>query len=140
MAFVFAAATAAKVANTVAVPESTGRRYWAPRRYDSYHRGITARDHRQAVQADAEDERRRAAGREARRSVRERCGAKFTDERGEETTAHGGAWKAGDLSACGPCHANDVARQEAARRQAAAPPEPDDDRDQEPMGVKPRYR
>ncbi|GGM26457.1 hypothetical protein GCM10010129_83690 [Streptomyces fumigatiscleroticus] len=49
LAFVFADTTAAKVANTVAVLESAGRRYWAPRRYDTYHRGITARDYGQAV-------------------------------------------------------------------------------------------
>ncbi|MGK5498504.1 hypothetical protein [Streptomyces sp. URMC 125] len=124
VAFVFADTTAAKVANTVAVLESAGRRSWAPRRYDTYHRGITARDYGQAVpvlvttleqmkehgadaavwrrlgqtgeqtltaaldnpdgdalyrhraaRADAEDERRRAAEREARRPVCTRCGS-----------------------------------------------------------------
>ncbi|MEV0693055.1 hypothetical protein [Streptomyces sp. NPDC050388] len=33
--------TAGKVAHTVAVPEEAGRRSWAPRRYDTHHRGIT---------------------------------------------------------------------------------------------------
>jgi hypothetical protein len=184
VAFVFADTTAAKVANTVAVLEEAGRRYWAPRRYDTYHRGITALDYgqavpvlvttleqlqehgagaavwrrlgrtgeqtltaaldnpdgealyrRQAARAEAEEEQRRAAEREARRPVCMRCGAKFTDERWEETTARD-AWKAGDLSVCGSCHADDVAAQEAAaeaaRRQAAAPPEPEAHHDQEP--------
>jgi hypothetical protein len=49
LAFVFADTTEAKVANTVKVLEEAGRRYWAPRRYDTYHRGITARDYGQAV-------------------------------------------------------------------------------------------
>ncbi|MFD3519992.1 hypothetical protein [Streptomyces sp. NPDC058653] len=49
VAFVFADTTEAKVANTVAVLEEAGRDYWAPRRYDTYHRGITARDYGQAV-------------------------------------------------------------------------------------------
>ncbi len=39
----------------------------------------------------------------------------------------------GDKSVCGPCHADDVARQEAAaeaaRLEAAAPPEPEDDQE-----------
>ncbi|MGW0771573.1 hypothetical protein [Streptomyces sp. NPDC002676] len=195
MAFVFADTTAAKVANTVAVLERADRRYWAPRRYDTFRRGITALDYgqavpvlvttleqlqehgadatvwrrlgrtgeqtltaaldnpdgdtlfrRQAAQADAEEERRQVAEREARRPVCARCGAKFTDERWEETTVRGGAWKAGDLSACGSCHADDVAaaRQEAAaeaaRQPAAAPPEPEDDRDQEPGKLRGLFR
>jgi hypothetical protein len=41
--------TAAKAASTVAVPEEAGRRSWAPRRCDTHHRGITARDYGQAV-------------------------------------------------------------------------------------------
>ncbi|GAA3043726.1 hypothetical protein GCM10017562_75540 [Streptomyces roseofulvus] len=50
LAFVFADTTEAKVANTVAVLEEAGRRYWAPCRYDSlYEKAITALDHRQAV-------------------------------------------------------------------------------------------
>ncbi|MFF8557130.1 hypothetical protein ACF058_30455 [Streptomyces sp. NPDC015501] len=50
LAFVFADTTEAKVANTVAVLEEAGRRYWAPRRYDTlYEKAITARDYRQAV-------------------------------------------------------------------------------------------
>ncbi|MEN8656176.1 replication-relaxation family protein [Streptomyces sp. 21So2-11] len=49
LAFVFADTTEAKVDNTVAVLEETGRRYWAPRRYETYHRGITAKDYGQAV-------------------------------------------------------------------------------------------
>ncbi|MFC7795367.1 hypothetical protein [Streptomyces cinereoruber] len=80
--------------------------------------------HRQYTRAEAEDERRRAVEREARRPVCTRCGKKFTDERWEETTAHRKAWKAGDVSVCGTCHADDVAREEAvaeaARRAAGA--------------------
>ncbi|MCF3105351.1 replication-relaxation family protein [Streptomyces roseoverticillatus] len=185
LAFVFADTTAAKVANTVAVLEEAGRRYWAPRRYESYYDGITARDYGQAVpvvvttleqlkehgagaavwrrlgrrgeqtltaaldnpdgdvlyrsqvaRADAEEKRRRAAEREARRPVCSRCGAKFTDQRWEETTARGSAWKAGDLSVCGSCHADVVAREKAAAEAAwepvPAPPESEDDRDREP--------
>ncbi|MFC8928737.1 hypothetical protein ACFT43_23105 [Streptomyces albidoflavus] len=50
LAFVFADTTAAKVANTVAVLEEDGRRYWALRRYDSlYAKAVTALDYRQAV-------------------------------------------------------------------------------------------
>lgn len=99
---------------------------------------------RQAAQADAEEERHRAAEREARRPVCSRCGVKFTDQRWEETTAWGGSWKAGDLSVCGACHADDVARQEAAaeaaRRQVAVPPEPEGDRDQEPGKLRGLFR
>ncbi|MFD5662619.1 hypothetical protein [Streptomyces hirsutus] len=85
----------------------------------------------QAARADAEDKRRRAAEREAQWPVCSRCGTKFTDERWEETTTRD-PWKtAGGRSVCGNCHADDIARQEAAaeaaRRQAAAPPEPKDD-------------
>ncbi|MEU0274803.1 hypothetical protein [Streptomyces sp. NPDC006307] len=90
---------------------------------------------RQYAQADAEEERRRAAEREARRPVCKRCGRKFTDQRWEETTART-AWKAGDLAVCGTCHAGDVAREEAtaetARLQAAAPPESEHTHHQEP--------
>ncbi|QRV32564.1 hypothetical protein I6J39_34175 (plasmid) [Streptomyces californicus] len=43
---------------------------------------------------------------------------------------HRTAVRAGDKSVCGPCRADDVARQEAAaeaaRLPAAAPPEPED--------------
>ncbi|MEU7428557.1 hypothetical protein [Streptomyces sp. NPDC040750] len=180
VAFVFADTTEAKVANTVAVLEEAGRRYWAPRRYRSlYSEAITAKDYGQAVpvvvttleqlqergadaavwrrlgregeqtltaaldnpdgdalfceqeaRVDAEDKRRRAAQREAERPVCKRCGQKFTDQRWEETTAHRTAWKPGDVSVCGDCHASDVAREEAARLQAAMPPEPE--HDQEP--------
>ncbi|MFB6999355.1 replication-relaxation family protein [Streptomyces virginiae] len=175
VAFVFADTTEAKVANTVAVLEEAGRRYWAPRRYESYHRGITALDYGQAVpvvvttleqlqehgadgvvwrrlgrtgeqtltaaldnpdgdalyraqaaRADERAARRRAAEREAQRPVCSRCGQKFTDDRWEETTARGGAWTAGDLTVCGTCHADDVAREQAARLQAAVPPLEDD--------------
>ncbi|MDJ0347104.1 replication-relaxation family protein [Streptomyces sp. H10-C2] len=49
VAFVFADTTHAKIANTVKVLQETGRKYWAPRRYDVYQRGITARDYAQAV-------------------------------------------------------------------------------------------
>jgi len=180
VAFVFADTTEAKVANTVAVLEEAGRRYWAPRRYDTlYEKAITARDYRQAVpvvvttleqlqkhgagaavwrrlgrtgeqtltdaldnpdghtlyraqqaRAEAEDKRRRAAEREAQRPVCGRCGRKFSDERWEEITVHRTAVRAGDRSVCGPCHADDVARQEAAaeaaRLAAAALSEPQD--------------
>ncbi|CQR59494.1 replication-relaxation family protein [Streptomyces leeuwenhoekii] len=184
LAFVFADTTKAKVANTVAVLEEAGRPYWAPRRYETYHQGITAKDYSQAVpvvvttleqlqehgagaavwrrlgrtgeqtltaaldnpdgdilfreqaaRADAEAKQRMAAEREARRPVCSRCGTKFTDERWKQTTARD-VWKAGDLSVCGSCHADDVARQEAAaeaaRRQVAATSEPEEDRGQEP--------
>ncbi|MFE2848880.1 hypothetical protein ACFXKS_36260 [Streptomyces scopuliridis] len=54
----------------------------------------------------------------------------------EATTVRPGACKAGDLSVCGACRADDVARKEAAaeavRQLAALPPEPEEDRDQEP--------
>ncbi|MFI7359519.1 replication-relaxation family protein [Streptomyces avidinii] len=44
LAFVFADTTEAKVDNAVAALEEAGRRYWAPRRYDSlYEKAITAR-------------------------------------------------------------------------------------------------
>ncbi|WP_254407498.1 hypothetical protein [Streptomyces sp. GMY02] len=179
VAFVFADTTEAEVANTVAVLEEAGHRYWAPRRYDTLcPKAVTARDYRQAVpvvvttleqltehgadaavrrrlgrdgeqtltdaldnpdghalyrdqeaRADTEDKRRRVAQREAERPVCRRCGRKFTGERWEETTARGGAWTAGGRSVCGLCHADDVARKEAAaeaaRLQAAAPPEPE---------------
>ncbi|PJM91468.1 hypothetical protein CG719_33725 [Streptomyces sp. CB01373] len=85
----------------------------------------------QEARAEAEDKRRRVAEREAQRPVCKRCGQKFTDQRWEETTAHRTAWSAGDVSVCGTCHADDVAREEAAaeaaRLEAAAPPEPEDD-------------
>ncbi|MFE4279746.1 hypothetical protein ACFRSX_34585 [Streptomyces goshikiensis] len=182
LAFVFADTTEAKVDNAVAVLEEAGRRYWAPRRYESlYEKAITARDYRQAVpvvvttleqlmehgagaavwrrlgrkgeqtltdaldnpdghdlyraqeaRADAQDKERRAAQREAERPVCTRCGRKFTDERWEEITVHRTAVRAGDKSVCGPCRADDVARQEAAAeaaRLAAATPEPEDDQE-----------
>ncbi|MEU6602779.1 replication-relaxation family protein [Streptomyces flaveolus] len=98
---------------------------------------------RQYARAEAEDERRRAAEREARRPVCKRCGRKFTDQRWEETTART-AWKAGDLSVCGPCHADDVARKEAAaeaaRLQAATPPQPEPEHDQEPGKLRGLFR
>ncbi|MDX5564404.1 replication-relaxation family protein [Streptomyces sp. ID05-04B] len=182
LAFVFADTTEAKVDNTVAVLEEAGRDYWAPRRYRTIHRGITARDYGQAVpvvlttleqlqehgadaavwrrlgrtgeqkltaaldnpdgdvlfrdqeaRADAAEEQRRAAEREERRPVCKRCGRKFTDQRWEETTAHRTAWNAGDVSLCGTCRADDVAREEAAaeaaRLQAALPPESENDQE-----------
>ncbi|MFJ1730921.1 hypothetical protein [Streptomyces sp. NPDC088254] len=170
--------TEAKVDNTVAVLEEAGRRYWAPRRYDTlYPKAVTARDYRQAVpvvvttleqlrergadaavwrrlgregeqtltaeqgaRADAEDKRRRAAEREAERPVCKRCGRKFTDQCWEETTAHRTAWNAGDVSVCGDCQAGDVAREEAARLQAAVPPEPEYDHDQEPGKLRSLFR
>ncbi|MER5808765.1 hypothetical protein ABT143_11315 [Streptomyces sp. NPDC002033] len=76
----------------------------------------------------------RADERAAQRPVCKRCGRKFTDERWGETTVRGGAWTAGDLTVCGPCHADDVAREQAAREQAArlqaaAPPPLEGDRE-----------
>ncbi|MFD8252939.1 replication-relaxation family protein [Streptomyces werraensis] len=193
LAFVFADTTKAKVDNTVQVLEEAGRRYWAPRRHESYYReAITAKDYSQAVpvvfttleqltehgadsavwrrlgrtgeqtltaaldnpdgdalfrdqeaRADAEDKRRRAAEREAQRPVCKRCGRKFTDQRWEETTTRT-AWKAGDLSLCSDCHADDVARKEAAaeaaRIQAATPPEPEPEHDQEPGKLRGLFR
>ncbi|MFD5231387.1 hypothetical protein ACFWJ5_23185 [Streptomyces qaidamensis] len=44
---------------------------------------------RQAARAEAEEERRQAAEREARRPVCRRCGLKFTDQRWEKLTMHG---------------------------------------------------
>ncbi|MEU3603671.1 replication-relaxation family protein [Streptomyces sp. NPDC006798] len=83
----------------------------------------------QEARAEAEDERRRAAQREKERPVCSRCGWKFTDGRWEEVTVHRTAVRAGDRSVCGPCRADDVARleaaAEAARLQAATPPEPE---------------
>ncbi|MEU7428755.1 hypothetical protein [Streptomyces sp. NPDC040750] len=81
----------------------------------------------QEARADAADQQRRAAQREAERPVCKRCGRKFTDERWEEISVHRTAVRAGDKSVCGPCRADDVAREEAARLEAAAPPEPQDD-------------
>jgi hypothetical protein len=99
---------------------------------------------RQYARAEAEHEWRRAAEREARRPVCKRCGRKFTDQRWEETTAHRTAWSAGDLSVCGTCHADDVARKEAAaeaaRVQAATSPEPEHDHDQEPGKLRGLFR
>ncbi|MDJ0465476.1 replication-relaxation family protein [Streptomyces sp. H27-C3] len=92
--------------------------------------------HRQVAQADAQEKQQRAAEREAHRPVCKRCGAKFTDQRWKETTASGNAWKVGDLSVCGTCRADDIARKEAetATEWEPAPvqPEPEDDRDQKP--------
>ncbi|KPI33419.1 hypothetical protein OV450_6616 [Actinobacteria bacterium OV450] len=73
----------------------------------------------QLASADERAAQRRAAEREAHRPVCKRCGQKFTDDRWEETTVRGGAWTAGDLTACGTCHADDVAREQAA---ASTPP------------------
>ncbi|MFF7365854.1 hypothetical protein [Streptomyces sp. NPDC008125] len=84
----------------------------------------------QEARASAEDKQRRAAEREAQRPACTRCGWKFTDERWEESTVNRTAVRAGDKSVCGPCRADDIARQEAATeaaRLAAAAPEPEDD-------------
>jgi hypothetical protein len=179
LAFVFADTTEAKVDNTVKVIEKAGRRYWAPRPYETYHRGITARDYGQAVpvvvttleqlaehgadaavwrrlgrtgeqtltaaldnldgdvlyrvqaaRAEAEDKVRRAAEREARRPVCERCGEKFTDQRWAETATPGYAWEAGSPTMCRNCYADSRAEREAVEAvhvQAPAAPEPQDD-------------
>ncbi|MEV7018928.1 hypothetical protein [Streptomyces sp. NPDC093991] len=194
LAFVFADTTEAKVANTVAVLEEAGRRYWAPRRYETYYgEAITAKDYSQTVpvvvttleqlqqhgadaavwrrlgrkdeqtltdaldnpdgdalyrrqyaRAEAEDERRRVAEREARRPVCKRCGRKFTGQRWEETTMHRTAWKAGGLPVCGTCHVDDVAREEAAaeaaRLQATTPPVPEHDHAREPGKLRGLFR
>ncbi|MFH9958490.1 hypothetical protein ACH4OX_30310 [Streptomyces roseolus] len=81
----------------------------------------------QEALAEAEGERRRAAEREAERPVCKRCGRKFNDARSEEITVYRTAVRAGDTSVCGPCRADDIAREEAeaARRQAVIPPEPE---------------
>ncbi|MFF8717246.1 hypothetical protein ACF07T_38375 [Streptomyces sp. NPDC015184] len=54
------------------------------------------------------------------------------------------AVRAGDTSVCGPCHADDVARKEAAaeaaRLQAATPPEPEPEHDQEPGKLRGLFR
>ncbi|MEW2418410.1 hypothetical protein AB0953_32680 [Streptomyces sp. NPDC046866] len=49
-----------------------------------------ALDRKQAARADAQEERRRAAEREAQRPVCRQRGLKFTDERWAETTGRGG--------------------------------------------------
>jgi hypothetical protein len=50
VAFVFADTTKAKVDNMVKVLEVAGRRFWAPRRYETYYReAITAKGYSQAV-------------------------------------------------------------------------------------------
>ncbi|MEW2417827.1 hypothetical protein AB0953_29495 [Streptomyces sp. NPDC046866] len=51
-----------------------------------------------------------------------RSSARATWSRREESTACGGAGTARDRTVCGICHADDVAREEAVRRQATAPP------------------
>ncbi len=70
-----------------------------------------------------------------------RCGLKFTDQRWEETTAHRTVWNAGDQSVCGTCHADDVAREEAAveaaRLQGAAPLELEERPGQAPPLLRP---
>ncbi|WP_331728628.1 hypothetical protein [Streptomyces sp. NBC_00158] len=83
----------------------------------------------QMARADERAAQRRVAEREAQRPVCSRCGQKFTEDRWEETTARGGAWTAGDLTVCGTCHADDVAREQAARLQAAVPLPLEDDRE-----------
>ncbi|AYN43394.1 hypothetical protein D9753_00895 [Streptomyces dangxiongensis] len=89
-----------------------------------------------ATRADAEEEHRRAAEREARRPVCTRCGEEFTDQRWEETTTPGYAWEAGNPFMCHNCYADYLAGREAAARaarlQGTAPPKPEDDHDQEP--------
>ncbi|KJY41550.1 hypothetical protein VR41_12120 [Streptomyces sp. NRRL B-1568] len=66
--------------------------------------------------------------------ARRRPRSSSADQRRQETTARTGGWKAGDLSVCGTCHADDVAREkaDAAWEPAPAQPEPEDDRDREP--------
>ncbi|MEU3771989.1 hypothetical protein AB0F11_02000 [Streptomyces sp. NPDC032472] len=46
-----------------------------------------------------------------------------------DESVRGGAWTAGDLTVCGTCHADDVAREQAARLPAAVPPPSEDDRE-----------
>ncbi|WP_306324777.1 hypothetical protein [Streptomyces venezuelae] len=52
----------------------------------------------QEARAEAEEKRRRAAEREARRPLCMRCGGKFSDERWGEITVHRTAVRAGDTS------------------------------------------
>ncbi|MFD8013624.1 hypothetical protein [Streptomyces sp. NPDC058955] len=80
----------------------------------------------QQARADAEEQRRRAAEREAQRLVCTRCGRKFSDERWEGITVQGTAVRAGDRTVCGPCRADDVAREEAVAEPLASrlPPRP----------------
>ncbi|MBK3569272.1 replication-relaxation family protein [Streptomyces sp. MBT62] len=96
----------------------------------------------QDAKVGAEEERQRAAEREARRPVCTRCGAKFTDERWAETTTRGYAWEAGNPSMCRNCYADYLADREAAaeaaRAAAAAQPEPEDG--QEPSGLRGLFR
>ncbi|GGR70209.1 hypothetical protein GCM10010282_73390 [Streptomyces roseolus] len=85
----------------------------------------------QEALAEAEDERRRAAEREAEQPVCKCCGRKFSDERWEEITVYRTAVRAGHTSVCGPCRIDDVAREEAAaeaaRRHAVITPDPEHD-------------
>lgn len=91
----------------------------------------------QAACADAEEERRCAAEREAQRPVCTRCGQRFTGRCWEEATARG-SWKAGDLPVCGACRAGGVDRRQAAAeaRVAAAVPDPDPDGGRESGGLR----
>ncbi|MBB5939219.1 hypothetical protein FHS42_006312 [Streptomyces zagrosensis] len=83
---------------------------------DNPYGGVLFRD--QEARADAEEERRRAAEREAQRPVCKRCGGKCIDQRRRETTVHRTAWNGGDVFVCGTCHVAGTAREKA----APAPP------------------
>ncbi|MFF5435139.1 hypothetical protein ACFY5K_34650 [Streptomyces griseofuscus] len=82
--------------------------------------------------------------REAQRPVCKRCRQKFTDQRWEETTAHRTVWNAGNVPVCGTCHADDVARKQAAadvaRAAAVAQAEPDPDDAPAPGGLRGLFR
>ncbi|MCX4461455.1 hypothetical protein OOK58_01935 [Streptomyces sp. NBC_01728] len=77
-----------------------------------------------------------------------RCGAKFTDDRWEETTGRSSRWEAGDLTVCGSCRADDVTRDKAAAEAAlvataaaaAVEAESDRDDDQEPGRLRSLFR
>ncbi|MFF9573471.1 hypothetical protein [Streptomyces sp. NPDC014685] len=73
----------------------------------------------QEARADAEDKRRRAAEREARRPVCTQCGTRFTDERWQQIRQY--SWPGQWARLCVPCATEATDRAEAervARRQA----------------------
>ncbi|MFI8076342.1 hypothetical protein ACIF85_47780 [Streptomyces sp. NPDC086033] len=74
-----------------------------------------------------------------RRPVCQECGEKFTDQRWEETATRD-PWTTGNPYMCPNCWTDYLAGREAAaeaaRLQAAAPPEPEDDYDQEPVKLR----
>ncbi|MFF3277501.1 replication-relaxation family protein [Streptomyces chrestomyceticus] len=65
-------------------------------------------------------DQRRAAQREAERPVCARCGAKFTDERWQQTSPYSRQTGVGDQTLCGPCHQQDLERAKAEQEAAQA--------------------